>query len=35
MFSAEARYDYQDRPEAVRMHRGTLRLHASTLGVRQ
>jgi YaiO family outer membrane protein len=26
MFSAEARYDYQDRPESVRMHRGTLRL---------
>jgi YaiO family outer membrane protein len=26
MFSGQARYDYQDRPEAVRVHRGTLRL---------
>jgi hypothetical protein len=25
-FSAEARYDYQDRPEGIRVHRGALRL---------
>ncbi len=26
MFSAEARYDYQDRPQGVHVHRGTLRV---------
>jgi hypothetical protein len=26
MFSAEARYDYQDRPEGVRVHRAGLRV---------